>query len=40
MIVWYIMVEDIVSGRAVKLTDIPKDIDERVTEFVKDMEGN
>ena len=40
MIVWYIIVQDIVSGKEVKLTDIPKDIDERVTEFVKDMEGN
>jgi len=40
MVVWYIMVEDIVSGRAVKLTDIPKDIDEKITELIKDMEGN
>tara|TARA_B110000211_G_scaffold225756_1_gene278418 strand:+ start:537 stop:659 length:123 start_codon:yes stop_codon:yes gene_type:complete len=40
MVVWYIMVEDIESGRAIKLTDLPKDIDERITELVKDMEGN
>jgi len=39
MITWYIVVEN-ESGDKVKVTDVPKDVEVVVDEFITDMEGN
>ena len=39
MLTWYIVVEN-ESGDKVKVTDVPKDVEVVVDEFINDMEGN
>jgi hypothetical protein len=39
MLTWYIVVEN-ESGDKVKVTDVPKDVEVVVDEFITDMEGN
>jgi hypothetical protein len=39
MVTWYIVVEN-ESGDKVKVTDVPKDVEVVVDEFITDMEGN
>ncbi len=39
MLTWYIIVEN-ESGDKVKVTDVPKDVEVIVDEFITDMEGN
>lgn len=39
MLTWYIVVEN-ESGDKVKVTDVPKDVEVIVDEFITDMEGN
>jgi hypothetical protein len=39
MLTWYIVVEN-ESGDKVKVTDVPKDVEVVVDEYITDMEGN
>jgi hypothetical protein len=39
MFMWYIVLED-ESGNKLELRDIPKDIEEVVSEYIQDMENN
>ncbi len=39
MLTWYIVVEN-ESGDKVEITDVPKDVEVVIDEYVHDMEGN
>ena len=39
MLTWYIVVEN-ESGDKVKITDVPKDVEVVIDEFIYDKEGN